>query len=269
MKSSLCFKNEIFKYLLCAFALTWLVWGILLASVKGVINSNIYQHHMIQVIIIGGSIPSILAILYVWILNGKTGLKHLLQKLLIWKINPLWYVFSICYMYAIYYVPAVICNLFGNYFDFQLRYSPVYLLYLFAGQLFAGPINEEFGWRGFVLPRLQCSLNPLAASILLGIIHALWHLPLFFIYIQEPFGQYLIKVICISIIYTWMYNHTKGSLIPVCLLHANYNFLSVVFIMTTIRPATMYLVLSNGISLLPIIFISWYMLRYRDKKVVV
>lgn len=65
-----------------------------------------------------------------------------------------------------------------------------------------------------------------------------------------------------------MYNKTKGSLIPVCLLHTNYNFVSVVFIMTTIQPTTMYMVISNAIAILPIILIGWNILRFKGRKIV-
>lgn len=268
MKYASIFKNEIVKYLLGTFLFTWIIWGLLIASSKGIIDSDIYKYHKLRTIIIGGSIPSIFAIFYVGMSGGKAGIKQLLGKILIWKINPLWYVFSIVYMYIIYYAPAAICNLFGNYYQLQLRYGPVYLFYLFLGQLYAGPLNEEFGWRGFVLPRLQRSFNPLTASIILGVIHVLWHLPLFLIYFTEPFNQYFIKVMCISVVYTWMYNHTKGSLLPILLLHANYNFLSVVFIMNTVQPTDLYFVLSNIFAILPIIFMAVHMLRFKYKKIV-
>lgn len=261
-------KNEVIKYLISTFLVTWIVWGGLVASSKGIIDRSIFTNYLIPTIIIGGSAPSILAIIYMGLMEGKAGLKQLLGKIIIWRVNPFWYIFSISYMFAIFYMPAVICNIFGNYYDLQLRYPPFYLLYLFAGQLVGGPINEEFGWRGFVLPRLQRRFNPLAASIILGVTHVLWHLPLFFVYITEPFNQYLLKVVLFSIIYTWVYNHTKGSLIPVCLLHSTYNFVSVVFIMTTIQPTIMYSIIANTIAIIPIIFAGWNLLHLKDKKIV-
>lgn len=268
MKLVLYLKNEVIKYLLSTFLLTWIIWGVLIASSKGIINNDIYRYHLMPTIFIGGSVPSVLAIIYTGLINGKAGLKQLLGKITIWKLNPFWYLFSIFYMYAIFYLPAVICNIFGNYYELKLRYAPLYLLYLFTGQLLAGPISEELGWRGFILPRLQRKFNPLIASIILGVIHVLWHIPLFFLYITEPFSQYLLKVVCVSILYTWIYNHTKGSLVAVCLLHANYNFVSVVFVMTTINPTIMYSIIANSIAILPIIFAIRNMLRSKDEKII-
>lgn len=109
-------KNEVIKYLLITFLLTWMIWGILVASSKGFIDNAIYKNHLIRTIIIGGSIPSILAIVYVGLTTGKAGLRKLLGKIVIWRMNPIWYLFSTFYIYAIFYAPAVICNLFGNYY---------------------------------------------------------------------------------------------------------------------------------------------------------
>lgn len=265
-------KNQVLKYLLITFLLTWLFWCLLYASSKGIINPSIHSNYLMRFILLGGCMPSVLAIIYAGLTNETGEFKKLLRKITIWKINPLWYVFSIFFPAAIYYAPAIISNIFGNYYTLHLRFHPYYLLLLFGGQLLGGPLNEEFGWRGFVLPRLQRRFNPLISSIILGIIHGLWHLPLFFIpgvgQYKNSFIQFLIICICVSIYYTWMYNRTKGSLITVCLFHAGYNFQSVFFIMTTVHPTILYLIISNFIAIAPLILIGWHMIHFKDKKIV-
>lgn len=83
---------------------------------------------------------------------------------------------------------------------------------------------EEVGWRGFALPRLQARSNSLTASLILGFLWGFWHLP-FYIgeasqQTQLPFALLLLDTVLISILYTWLYNNTKGSLLFVTLFHA-------------------------------------------------
>ena len=94
-----------------------------------------------------------------------------------------------------------------------------------------GPISEEFGWRGLALPRLQSLHSPLGASMLVGLLWGLWHTgpdfwrlllggnPAAFLYPLAITGGTL----PLSILFTWMYNNTGGSLICPMLCHASFN----------------------------------------------
>ncbi len=87
--------------------------------------------------------------------------------------------------------------------------------------------GEEIGWRGFALPRLTEKIGLAYASLLLGAIWALWHLPLFFVAEADTFGQsfplYLVQVIAISVALSWLYWKTNGSLLLTMLMHAAIN----------------------------------------------
>jgi uncharacterized protein len=102
---------------------------------------------------------------------------------------------------------------------------------IFIMSLLANPW-EEVGWRGFALPRLQTLYNPFIASLLIGCLSGLWHLPIF--YWREspmsayPFLPWFIATICISFIATWLFNNTKGSLLIVSIFHVLLNTLSVI-----------------------------------------
>jgi uncharacterized protein len=97
--------------------------------------------------------------------------------------------------------------------------------------------REELGWRGFALPRLQQHANALNASILLGLVWGLWHLPLYFVLgtgqsemlragASPAFaiGGFVGWTIGLSVLFTWLYNQTGGSLLVVILFHAAVNF---------------------------------------------
>lgn len=103
-----------------------------------------------------------------------------------------------------------------------LMTAPVLLIiYLFNA------LPEEYGWRGYLLDALQARWNVLSASLVLGIIHGLWHLPLHFIAgtTQQaiPVWQFVLIVTIGAIPYTWFYNNTGGSVLAVALYHALMN----------------------------------------------
>lgn len=101
-----------------------------------------------------------------------------------------------------------------------------YLIYL-AG----GPLQEEPGWRGFALARMQRSLHPLLAAAGLGVVHTFWHAPLFLTQewdtARSDVGQlaaYLLLIMALSILLSWVFNTSRGSLIPVVLAHNSLNW---------------------------------------------
>jgi len=84
--------------------------------------------------------------------------------------------------------------------------------------------GEEIGWRGYVLPRLQAKHTALAASLILGVIWGFWHLPKFLSHWNTvSFAWFMVHTLAGSVLYTWMYNGTKGSLLLVTLFHASAN----------------------------------------------
>jgi membrane protease YdiL (CAAX protease family) len=90
-----------------------------------------------------------------------------------------------------------------------------------------GALGEEPGWRGFALPRLQSLHGPLLGTLILGALWGLWHLPLFL----TPWNEltlfnvvaYDLTTISLAIMYTWVFNNTKGSVFMAILLHASFN----------------------------------------------
>jgi membrane protease YdiL (CAAX protease family) len=104
---------------------------------------------------------------------------------------------------------------------------PGFLLAYVQTMLFQGPLNEEPGWRGLALPRLQGTYGAIPATILIGVVWGAWHAPLYFtgIYpggLQAMLGR-LLWTIPLAFLFTWVYNHTRGSLLLSVLLHTAVN----------------------------------------------
>jgi len=101
--------------------------------------------------------------------------------------------------------------------------APWFIFNLVLATLFTGG-NEEFGWRGFALPHLQMRFSALTASVLLGGVWVLWHVPMFVygVYQLSPL-LYAASVVSFAVILTWYYNASDGSVLGAVLLHGTIN----------------------------------------------
>ncbi|MBX4262199.1 CPBP family intramembrane metalloprotease (plasmid) [Clostridium estertheticum] len=222
-------KHQIMVFLVMTFLISWTFWGIIYASYKGILSSNIYDRYFTIFFMLGAFMPSVMSIIVNGCFYGRKGIKALLKKLTIWKVRPFFYIVVLLFTPVLYYIPLFICNITGAGYKLPSNISnPVMILLNFLLVIpFGGPLMEELGWRGFVLPRLQSKLNPGFSSLILGIIWACWHLPLFFIpgtsQYRVPFVIFIIQCIGTAMLYTWVYNQTDGSLLLPILLHASWN----------------------------------------------
>jgi membrane protease YdiL (CAAX protease family) len=88
--------------------------------------------------------------------------------------------------------------------------------------------GEEIGWRGYVLPRLQAKYSALTATLILGVIWGFWHLPKYLTHFSVPsFAWFMGHTMAAAVLYTWLYNNTKGSLLLVTLFHASSNTMGI------------------------------------------
>jgi membrane protease YdiL (CAAX protease family) len=89
--------------------------------------------------------------------------------------------------------------------------------------LFVG-LGEETGWRGFALPELQKRYSPFAASLVVGVFWAAWHIPLMGVEFKaDVIAPFLLSVLAGSVVMAWLFNRTNGGLLPLPLMHATVN----------------------------------------------
>jgi len=110
-------------------------------------------------------------------------------------------------------------------------FAGVVLVSFAHNALLGGPLGEEIGWRGFLLPSLLKRNGPIAASLILGLIWGLWHLPIDlyggpFVKAPAAVATRMIFALPISVLFTWFYLRCKGSILVAVLLHASVNMLS-------------------------------------------
>jgi CAAX protease family protein len=211
--------------LISFFVLTYaLAWGLWLPLV--VLRDSIPAPLGLILTILGSAVPSLLAIVLTAMILGRGSLRKLLGRLLIWRVNPLWYVVLILVPAALAGGTVALNTLVGG--PAIIEATLLGAVILLAFMIFPGSaMGEEIGWRGFALPRLQSGRSALGASLILGVIWAFYHLPLSFTgqAFRSPsiFIPFAISTIALSVILTWVYNSSGGSLLLVVLLHATAN----------------------------------------------
>ena len=207
-----------------AYAISWSLW---LPAVLGGLSSS--SSLVFALFVVGACGPSLAAILLTALREGRSGVKALLGRLLAWRVGLRWYAIVLLGTPALGLLAVALHALFGGP---PLGFSPAVPWFIlpvaFLLGLLGGPLNEEIGWRGYALPRLQADRGALASSLVLGLVWGLWHLPAFFMagtsQSELPLLPYLACVVALSVLFTWLYNGTGGSLVLAVLAHGAFNF---------------------------------------------
>jgi membrane protease YdiL (CAAX protease family) len=140
-----------------------------------------------------------------------------------------WYLFVLLVIPAIEVLGAIVVpGVLGSFQGVTLSLVLTYPVAFVSTFILGGPLGEEPGWRGFALPRLQPLHGPLVGSVILGILWALWHLPLFWSGVWTPptipnIVMFILMITTLTIIMTWVFNNAKGSLLITMLMHASFN----------------------------------------------
>ena len=182
--------------------------------------------------------PTVTALIVTALLGGKDGLKALLRRQVQWRVSIGWYAVAIGLPIALELVTVALNVAMGAHAPTWdvMRPWPTILGMTALYMVFSGPLGEELGWRGFALPRLleRFAAHPygaLIASLILGVIHAAWHLPMFLV--GEMDVPSILGTIIGAVLVTWLVQHTQGSVLLAVLFHAaNQNsgrFLSPLF----------------------------------------
>jgi membrane protease YdiL (CAAX protease family) len=183
--------------------------------------------------------PFLAAVIVTLATRGLSGVGELLAGLAKWRVGRNYPLFSVVSPIIVFAGIVIATRLIqGAWPDLQLLGQVDILPYLgvvpsLALWLLTFGMGEEVGWRGFALPRLQAIRNAMSASLLLGAFWAAWHLPaLFYRDTCLEMGLLVIPMLITvaavgSVVYTWLYNGTRGSLLMLALFHGLFDFFSV------------------------------------------
>lgn len=222
---------------LIAFGWTWTWWWVLFMSGWIDVPAGIGSAEadfpgasplVIALVALSPFGPTIAGFVMTAVGEGRAGVVALWKRF--WNLRMGWAWFAV----AILFWPALrlVTNLVGQLTtdqDLGILAHPdevwLFLPTLFIGTFINGGMSEEFGWRGYALPRLQARFNALTSSVLLGIVEGIWHYPLIIIgqWWQDSVLALLYWFVLTDILRTWVYNNTGGNLLAAMLFHGSGN----------------------------------------------
>jgi uncharacterized protein len=168
------------------------------------------------------------------VLEGRAGIKAFLRRYVQWRVGLRWYLIAL-FGYLVVSLVAMTFILGAEpWFHVAREWPKLLTTFLPAVLIFPALITwgEEPGWRGFALTRMQPLYGPIKSSLILGFLHSLWHLPIFLItsgpvafgpFNLMAFVQNTVSIMLITIVWTWLFNNAKGSILIAVLMHAAFN----------------------------------------------
>jgi uncharacterized protein len=173
--------------------------------------------------------PFLAAILVLALTTGKGGVVTLLRRMVRWRVRPVWYAVALLLPVAISGGAALLNVVVlgasapspAELGAWSGLVPTFFLLLLVPG---TGGAWEEPGWRGYALPKLQGGHSALLASLILGVVWAFWHLPLMVIgqiHLSDP-----VYIVAWTVVLTWVFNNTNGSVLIAMLMHNIHNVIS-------------------------------------------
>ena len=173
--------------------------------------------------------PFIAALIVIPLTQGLSGLKQLGLRMIRWRVRWYWYVVAIGVPLAVIGLTAGLNVALGASVPSLAGVGSVTtVLMMFAVRLVNpgdGALGEEPGWRGVALPGLQSTLSPLVSTVILGVLVTGWHVPLLFLEdgLLQPsiIVGYLLGSFAVTFFYTWLFNHTGGSVLMTVVAHAS------------------------------------------------
>src|SRR5919112_1759166 len=216
---SLVKRHPLITFFVLAYALSWWPW---LLYAFGLYPAPIASFG-----------PFLAALVVLAITQGKSGIGGLLRRMVRWRVGLRWYAVALLLPVGIALAATALNVLLGarapsaaDLGGWTGLFSTFAVVLLIPG---VGGTWEEPGWRGFALPSLQAGRSALVASLILGAVWALWHLPLVVATGQMGGGE-IVSILAWTLVLTWVYNGTGGSVLIVMLFHAMFNTVSISFI---------------------------------------
>jgi len=211
------------RFFALAFAFTWFFWGLGVLGERGALPA------LPGFTVVGTFGPLVAAVVLTAREGGRDGLRSLFGRVVRWRVAPAWYGVAVLGPLAVTLAAISLhVALGGRTPDFAaLAWSLPALVLVSLYMLIFVALGEEVGWRGYALPALQARHGALASSGILGAVWAIWHLPQFFnpatLYGDLPFVLFLAYLVPFSVLVTWVFNSTGGSVLMAMLTHAVMN----------------------------------------------
>jgi uncharacterized protein len=221
-------RHPLVSYFLLAFAITWSVMVPMVLASHGLLTFP----EFIPLLLVMSYGPTIAAIVVTGAIGGRRAIGSLLARLRIWRVGWRWWAVTLFLNGLIVLGALGLYALLGNDVPPFPALAPGLVLDIVLTFLVVGLVNgEEIGWRGFAQPRLQARYGVVGTVAVLGVLETIFHLPIFFNNGASaaggqngtPFVAFLASSVLAVILFVWLYQHTRGSLLIATAFHASMN----------------------------------------------
>ena len=221
------------KFFLLTFAYSWVIWIPSVLDGIGIKLPFDVTGYSIVVVIIGAFAPLLAALTLVGREGGWNGIKTFFGQAFDFHIKPIYIIIALAlplliHLIAHYLAIALGLDVAKTLFPSEVSVAPIVIAipYFFL-MLILGGGQEEFGWRGYAQEPLQEKIGVIPASLVIGLIWGIWHLPLWFmagdLHSAYSFLAFVMMTTSISIMYAWLYNSSGKKIIVVIFFHAMSN----------------------------------------------
>lgn len=207
------------------FAFTW-SWSIGFAATRFETRSPALSAALMMA---AGFGPSLAGIAVVAALSTRDEFRGWLARCLTWRVGLRWFAFGFALPPVVMLLALAIHSSLGGAMPTlaAINHIPLAIANFGLVLLIGGPFGEEFGWRGYAMPVLADKLGWRAASLVIGVVWGLWHLPLFFMantaQSHMPIPLFMLNILAGSVVFGWLYERTKRSVLPALVLHTSLN----------------------------------------------
>jgi uncharacterized protein len=212
--SALVKRHSLVAFFMLAYALSWWAWPL---YALGLFPNPVASFG-----------PFLAAIVVLALTDGKAGIVRLFRRMVRWRVAPGWYAVALLLPAVLTAVATMLNVMLGAQTPSPAQFGAwPGILSTFAIVLLVPGVGgawEEPGWRGYAVPRLQQGRSALVASLILGVLIAVWHLPL--IVVGQVYYSDIVLILAAVIVFNWVFNNARGSVLIIMLMHAANNAVS-------------------------------------------
>jgi membrane protease YdiL (CAAX protease family) len=230
-------SHPLVSYFVLAFTGTWLLVAPIVLGQDGLALLPYRVPFGVYVVLFLASSftgPTLAAVAVTAALEGKEGVKRFFRRYVQWRVGWRWYLLLIFGFPAIHFVAATLWMGLAPWQALAQQWSTFFSVYLPALLIFPGLLQwgEEPGWRGFAQTRMQTHYGALRSSLVVGLLHGIWHLPNHLLVSGPPaagpfdlmnFVVNTLIVLALTLVLTWIFNGARQSILVGVLAHAAFN----------------------------------------------
>lgn len=259
-------RYAVWLFFVLAFALTWMIEIPVVLDARGALPFHI--PFIFQLLM--GFMPGVAALILAALASGKAGVMDLVRRVVRWRVGVQWYLIAVLGSAALYFSAVGVGVLLGAQVPTLPEFSPLLIAGFFVQLGIYLVFNwEDIGWRGFALTRLQATQSALVASLILGVVEGLFHIPLFFSptssQSSSPFWAFMLSSIGGALVLNWVFNNARGSVLIASLTHAAINTWTDVVVIP--RNSTLgWIVFDLSFCVLAVVIVVVFGARYLSRK---